>query len=60
MLAREAHFPATIADLRDPDHMPGNLRHAHERNNEVPERIYVAASKTTPNGWKNGSSYLRT
>jgi hypothetical protein len=41
LLAREAHFPATIADLYDPDTMPDNLRHAHERNDEVLERIYI-------------------
>lgn len=41
LLAREAHFPATIADLYDPDQMPENLRHAHERNDEVLERIYI-------------------
>ena len=41
LLAREAHFPATIADLYDPDNMPNNLRHAHERNDEVLERIYI-------------------
>lgn len=41
LLAREAHFPATIADLYDPDAMPENLRHAHERNDEVLERIYI-------------------
>jgi hypothetical protein len=41
LLAREAHFPATIADLYDPDTMPENLRHAHEHNDEVLERIYV-------------------
>lgn len=41
LLAREAHFPATIADLYDPENMPENLRHAHERNDEVIERIYV-------------------
>ncbi|MES9829198.1 MAG: DNA methyltransferase [Candidatus Thiodiazotropha sp.] len=41
LLAREAHFPATIADLYDPDKMPDNLRHAHERNDEVLERIYI-------------------
>jgi len=39
--ARESHFPATIADLYDPETMPDNLRHAHERNDEVLERIYV-------------------
>ncbi|BCG25959.1 hypothetical protein PSEUDT2_04255 [Stutzerimonas stutzeri] len=41
LLAREAHFPATIADLYVPDNMPDNLRHAHERNDEVLERIYI-------------------
>lgn len=41
LLAREAHFPATIADLYDADTMPDNLRHAHERNDEVLERIYI-------------------
>lgn len=41
LLAREAHFPATIADLYDPDAMPDNLRRAHEENDEVLERIYI-------------------
>lgn len=41
LLAREAHFPATIADLYDPDNMPEDLREAHERNDEVLERIYI-------------------
>ena len=41
LLAREAHFPATIADLYDPEDMPDNLRAAHERNDEVLERIYI-------------------
>jgi len=41
LLAREAHFPATIAELYDPGNMPENLRHAHERNDEVLERIYI-------------------
>jgi len=41
LLAREAHFRATIADLYDPDAMPDNLRRAHERNDEVLERIYL-------------------
>jgi hypothetical protein len=41
LLAREHHFPATIADLYDPDNMPDDLRHAHERNDEVLERIYI-------------------
>ena len=41
LLAREAHFPATIADLYKPDEMPDNLRAAHDRNDEVLERIYI-------------------
>jgi hypothetical protein len=41
LLAREAHFPAPIADLYDPDNMPGDLCEVHERNDEVVERIYV-------------------
>ena len=41
LLAREAHFPATIADLYDPEAMPENLRRAHEENDEVLERIYI-------------------
>ena len=41
LLAREAHFPATIADLYDPETMPANLREAHERNDETLERIYI-------------------
>jgi hypothetical protein len=41
LLAREAHFPATIADLYAPDKMPDNLRYAHERNDEALERIYI-------------------
>ena len=41
LLTREAHFPATIADLYAPDKMPEDLRHAHDRNDEVLERIYI-------------------
>lgn len=41
LLARESHYPATIADLYDPENMPDNLREAHERNDEVLERIYI-------------------
>lgn len=41
LLAREAHFPATIAELYDPARMPANLKAAHERNDEVLERIYI-------------------
>jgi hypothetical protein len=41
LLAREAHFPATIADLYAPENMPANLREAHDRNDEILERIYI-------------------
>ncbi len=45
LLAREAHFPATIADLYQPEtgewKMPANLRAAHEANDETLERIYI-------------------
>lgn len=41
LLAREAHFPSTIADLYDPETMPEDLRAAHEHNDETLERIYT-------------------
>jgi len=41
LLAREHHFPATIADLYDPNAMPADLRAAHDRNDEVLERVYI-------------------
>ena len=41
LLAREKHFPKTIADLYDPETMPEDLRRAHDRNDEVLERIYI-------------------
>jgi hypothetical protein len=45
LLAREAHFPATIADLYEVkdgvSKMPADLRKAHEWNDEVLERIYI-------------------
>jgi hypothetical protein len=41
LLSREAHFPATIADLYNPEKMPSDLKAAHDRNDEVLERIYI-------------------
>ncbi len=41
LLAREAHYPATLADLYAPETMPANLRDSHERNDEIIERIYI-------------------
>jgi len=41
LIARERHFPATISDLYDPEKMPIDLKKAHERNDEILERIYI-------------------
>jgi len=45
LLAREAHFPASLADLYEvkdgASKMPNDLRAAHERNDEALERIYI-------------------
>jgi len=41
LVTREAYFPASIADLYDPQRMPADLKEAHERNDEVLERIYI-------------------
>ncbi len=41
LLARENHFPLTIAELYEPERMPEDLRRAHEHNDEVLERIYI-------------------
>lgn len=54
LLAREAHFPATISDLYDPDSMPQDLRNAHDRNDEVLERIFIGRK------FKNDTERLET
>ncbi|AEL08340.1 type II restriction enzyme, methylase subunit [Xanthomonas campestris pv. raphani 756C] len=41
LLARELYFPLTIADLYESEDMPEELRRAHERNDELVDRIYV-------------------
>ncbi|MGJ3248278.1 MAG: DNA methyltransferase [Elainellaceae cyanobacterium] len=44
LLAREHYFPATIADMYDPTRMDTEfplVRAAHDRNDEVLERIYI-------------------
>lgn len=41
LLTREAHFPATIAELYNPAKMPADLRAAHDHNDETLERIYI-------------------
>lgn len=40
LLAREAEYPESIADIYDKG-MPEALRRAHEKNDEVLERIYI-------------------
>lgn len=41
LVTREHHFPATIAELYNPDTMPADLRAAHDYNDEIIERIYI-------------------
>tara|TARA_R110001599_G_scaffold78184_6_gene212704 strand:- start:847 stop:3624 length:2778 start_codon:yes stop_codon:yes gene_type:complete len=41
LVVRENYFPATIADLYDPEKMPSDLRAAHDCNDEVLERIFI-------------------
>ncbi|MEO1685742.1 MAG: type IIL restriction-modification enzyme MmeI, partial [Cyanobacteria bacterium J06631_12] len=44
LLAREHYFPATIAHMYDPNRMDSEfplVREAHNRNDEVLERIYI-------------------
>lgn len=44
LLARERYFPATIADMYDPERMDSEfplVRESHERNDETLERIYI-------------------
>jgi len=53
LLAREHHFPATIADLYDSRDMPDDLRAANDRNDEFWNSFTsAAASRTTRNGWR--------
>jgi hypothetical protein len=54
LLVREAHWPATIAELYDSDKMPDDLRAAHERNDETLERIYIGRR------FKNDTERLET
>ena len=54
LLAREAHWPATIAELYDPEMMPEDLRAAHDRNDETLERVYIGRR------FKNDTERLET
>lgn len=38
---RYSHYPATIAELYDPDKMPHDLREAHRENDELLETMYI-------------------
>lgn len=40
LIARERHFPCTLAELYDAKVMPDDLREAHRQNDEIVERIY--------------------
>lgn len=44
LLARERYYPATVAEMYDPDKMESDfplVHQAHERNDEILERIYI-------------------
>lgn len=41
LLTRESHFPRTLSELYDSETMPPDLLAAHERNDEIIERIYI-------------------
>jgi hypothetical protein len=44
LLRRESYYPATIGEMYDPDRMAtefSDLQEAHDRNDEIMERIYV-------------------
>ncbi len=41
LLVREEHFPKTIAELYQAKDMPGNLRAAHDHNDDLLERMYI-------------------
>ncbi len=50
LLAREQHYPKSLAELYEvkdgESKMPPNLRRAHQRNDEILERIYVGRCLT--------------
>ncbi|WP_041430809.1 hypothetical protein [Synechococcus sp. PCC 6312] len=49
MLAREQYFPATIADMYDPDRIDSEfplVRQAHDHNDDGLERIYIGCCFT--------------
>jgi hypothetical protein len=44
LLTRESYFPASISEMYDPDEMGASfpsLQQAHDRNDELVERIYI-------------------
>ena len=60
LLAREAHFPATIADLYDPETCPPICARRMSATTRCwSASISAAASGTTPSGWKSCSSSTR-
>ena len=40
ILARERHYPKTIAELYDPEKMPNDLKEVHQNNDLVLEKFY--------------------
>ncbi|NNU82202.1 class I SAM-dependent DNA methyltransferase [Halovulum dunhuangense] len=41
MKTRWSHYPATIAELYDPERMPDDLRQAHKENDDLLESMYI-------------------
>ena len=48
MLARESHFPASIADLYDPNTMPENLRDTQSHDEVLDVFILADDLRMTP------------
>ena len=54
LIARERHYPASLAELYDPESMPDSLKAAHMQNDEIIERAYIGRR------FKNDSERLDT
>lgn len=40
LLARDAHFEQTLAEMYDPDKMPADLRETHDKNDHLVDQLY--------------------
>lgn len=61
LLAREADFPATIANPCAAGRLPESLRAAHARNDHVLGRIHIGLRfRNDTGGWRRSSSHARS